>query len=957
MLQDLAALVENELNIIPLHEALDRLTRSQRLLAERDAVIHSFFEFSPLIMGILEFAGEHDMRNVLSNEATARFLGKSREEIRGKLLSELGIQPEIIQLWIGKCREIASTGKQACFEYRRPCRGEEKWFAATCNALPGAQTRFAFIIEDITEKKRAEEDLHQREALFRQLSTLAPVGIFQNDPEGRCTYVNERWCALSGMTADEAMGQGWGKALHPEDRDRVFEEWNEAVKTRGEFESKHRYLRPNGFEVWVATHALALKDKNGEITGYVGAVSNITGLKQAEERLLEVSTLQRAILDSANCSIISCSPDGIIRTFNSTAERWLGYSAHEVIGRETPSLFHDDAEVAAHAQALTAELGYPVEPGFESFTIRARLGDADENEWTYIRKDGSRFRALLSITGLFGRMGELRGFLGIARDITLQKQAEEELRKARDAAEHANLAKSQFLANMSHEIRTPLNGILGVNDLLLDSTLDHEQKYFAETIRSSGEALLTIVNDILDFSKIEAGRLAFEKIDFDLAGVITDITALLSTRASAKGVTLETTFPENVPVHLHGDPGRLRQVLMNLIGNAIKFTERGKVHLGVRLEKMEDDEATLSFTVKDEGIGISKESLERIFEAFTQGDSSTSRRYGGTGLGLSISKQLVELMGGEIGAESAPGSGSTFHFTAKFTALPAGTRIRVPGKTQKIPVKKPHAAAPPLHRKSGGGKYRVLLAEDSPVNQMVALHQLRKLDCEVTTASNGREAVDILLNDSTAFAFDLVLMDCQMPVMDGYEATAEIRRREGDGPHVKIVALTANALTGESEKCLQAGMDAYLSKPFRPAELSALMDSLLGDDAPDVHSKTPQENPPLDTAVIAELKGEYSYEPGLFQKYVSLFKGLAATSLQDMESALERRDYPSLERAAHKLLGSCGSFGAHPMQRICENIIRDGREARSSDIARHLAALHEEYLRVEAALAFELSNK
>lgn len=945
VLRDLAALAETELNALPLREALDRLSKSQHLLAERDAVIKSFFENSPLIMGILEMTAGGP-RSILVNQAAANFLGRTKEEIQSRTFAEFGMPPDLVELWAEKCREADKKGALVHFEYERPLgNGVKKWLSVSCGKLASAEQRFAYIIEDITDGRRAAEELQRREKLFRQLSSLAPVGIFMTDTQGRCTYVNDRLCTYTGLTEEESIGAGWADALHPDDRAHVMDAWEKAIKSRKEFELRYRYVRSNGFVVWVSCHAMAITDKSGMVTGYIGAVSNITGLKQAEERLIEMTALQRAILDSANSSIISCSPDGTIRTFNSTAERWLGYSAHEVIGKATPEIIHDPAEIKARAEALTNELGHPVEPGFESFVAKARTGEADENEWTYIRRDGSRFPVLLSVTALHGRNGEISGFLGIGRDITLQKQAEVDLLRAKDAAEQANMAKSQFLANMSHEIRTPLNGIIGVNDLLLDTGLDPEQKHFSETVRTSAESLLTIVNDILDLSKIEAGRLAFEKIDFDLPCVISDVIELLSHRASAKGLVLETEVVDDVPAHLHGDPGRLRQVLLNLVGNAIKFTERGKVRITAANARREGQHAVIRFSVIDDGIGIPPESRENVFNAFAQADNSTTRKFGGTGLGLTISRQLVEMMGGEIGLVSEPGAGSTFWFTANFMVLPAGKTAPAGRKADKKNGNGSSAAAIPPKASTRAGKYRVLLAEDSPVNQMVALHQLQKLDCDVTVAANGREAVDALRAD----AYDVVLMDCQMPVMDGYEATAEIRGMEGPNRDVKIIAVTANALAGEREKCLKKGMDDYLSKPFRIEELRCVLEAVMGGAPAARRTPDPAAAEPLGAEEIAQLMDE-SGGTDLFEKLVALFRGTASTLLLDMENACDRRDFPAIERAAHKLKGSCSNFGAKPMLSLCDRITQCVRAGQIPEVRKNLESLHEEYLRVESAL-------
>src|ERR1700741_3137993 len=372
---------------------------------------------------------------------------------------------------------------------------------------------------------------------------------------------------------------------------------------------------------------------------------------------------------------------------------------------------------------------------------------------------------------------------------------ENDLKEARDAAIESARLKSEFLANMSHEIRTPMNGVVGMTGMLLDTELNADQRECAETIRSSGESLLTIINDILDFSKIEAGRLEFESVDFDLRSAIEDIVDLLAEQAREKRLEFGALVSSDVPTILCGDPGRLRQVLTNLIGNALKFTEQGEIMVRAEKKAETDHDVTILFSVSDTGIGISLGAQAKLFQAFTQVDGSSTRKYGGTGLGLSISKQLVELMNGQIGVKSVPREGSTFWFTAKLAKQTVTPSSQLAEQTVQ--------EVKPMSNKL------VLLAEDNIVNQRVAVHQLQKLGYRADAVANGREAIEAL----GRFSYALVLMDCQMPEMNGYEATTEIRRREGDIKRTPIVAMTAHALAGDREKSLAAGMDDQHTNP------------------------------------------------------------------------------------------------------------------------------------------------
>jgi PAS domain S-box-containing protein len=510
------------------------------------------------------------------------------------------------------------------------------------------------------------------------------------------------------------------------------------------------------------------------------------GVLEERTRSLEaVLHINQQIMQNSLDVICIIDAEGRFTTVSGACEQLWGYTPAELIGCPFIDLVHPDDQarsIEAAGKIITGE----------------NLRDFENR---YVRKDGSS----VAVTWSVSWSATENSMFCVARDATERKQAEAALEQAREAADRANRAKSEFLANMSHEIRTPMNGVIGMTGLLLDTSLTGEQREQAETIRQSGEALLNIINDILDFSKIEAGKLELETVDIELPHVIRGAVDLMQGQAKTKGLALCSDIDANVPVHLRGDSGRVRQVLLNLIGNAIKFTAEGAVKLQVSLERESDEMAKIRFHVSDTGIGIPQEKHDSLFLAFTQADSSTTRKYGGTGLGLAISQQLVTKMDGEIGVESAPGEGSTFWFTAQFPKQPSSVVSA---------IKRGPAEPREISRSE-----RILIAEDNIVNQRVLAHQVKRLGYVADTVADGCEALEAL----SRIPYDFILMDCHMPELDGYETTKRIRAN-GNGHQPYIIAITANAMQGDKDFCIAAGMDGYVSKPVRAVELQAALE-------------------------------------------------------------------------------------------------------------------------------------
>ncbi|HOW55129.1 MAG TPA: ATP-binding protein [Syntrophorhabdaceae bacterium] len=553
----------------------------------------------------------------------------------------------------------------------------------------------------------------------------------------------------------------------------------------------------------------SLKPVNVDAGGEIGALASsfnamlerLSGREESLKKTMdELRKLYNAV-EHSSAVILITDTEGGIEYVNPKFVQVTGYERAEALGKTPRILKSGD---------MPSEI-------YEELWKTIKSGE----EWRGIfhnkKKNGEFYWAASSISPVKDTSGSITNLVGIQEDITAIKLFEQELQKAKAAAESANQAKSYFLASMSHEIRTPMNAIIGMTEILLDGPLDGEQKKYVETLRSAGENLLNIINDILDISKIEAGYLELESVPFDLKELLDAACGIMSVRTSEKGIDISCMIMPDVPVRLKGDPGRLRQVLLNLIGNAVKFTEEGGIRIEAALAGKDLSAATIQFSINDTGIGIPEEKIDGIFEKFTQADPSTTRKYGGTGLGLTISQHLVELMGGKIWVSSTPGVGSTFYFTV-LLGIEDERTAGVSTVTEAASTA-PAASSAAKELKP----LRILLVDDSGDNRLLVQSFLKKTPFTIDTAENGNIAVE-KFKDS---AYDIILMDMQMPVMDGYEATRQIRRWEQSRGLKKtpVLALTAYALLEEVRKCQEAGCSGHLAKPIKKQDLlNAIME-------------------------------------------------------------------------------------------------------------------------------------
>lgn len=860
------------------------------------------------------------------------------------------------------------------------------------------------VAQIVSRKERIT--LKNYEKLFLESIDMICITRF----DGVFKKINPAFCQTLGWEESELLGKSFFEFSHPDD----IAETQNAIKQLQDLTLKSlrfnlRFKTNVGdyrFLEWIVTPDTA--------TNSLYAIArDITDYQRIKSENQKLSEIQNIILDGTNYSIISTTPEGIIKTFNRGAELMLGYHADEVVDKVTPAIIHDAEEVINRAKVLSEELNTTVAPTFEIFIIKAKTGVADTNEWTYIRKDKTRITVELTVTALKNNHDEITGFMGIAKDITEKKVREnlilmsenlhrgffentqglmcthdingkfltinpagaelvgytkeemlektlfdivpassnagvnkylqeirqtgkseglmrvihkngslrtwmynnvlseliegqqyiignavditerilmeKELIKAKEIAEKNAYAKDTFLANMSHEIRTPMNAIIGFSNLLKDTKLEDEQLDYVSNINIASQNLLGIINDILDISKIESGHIALESISFNLKDLLNNAKAVLGHKASEKGLLLNIIIDQNIPTFVVGDPTRLNQILLNLTNNAIKFTEKGSVRVLVELVSSTENENTIQFSVMDTGIGIAEDKLEAIFNRFTQADSNTTRKYGGTGLGLSISKSLVELQNGKIWVESTLDKGSTFTFVIPYGIDTNNNNIN--HNTQKPKLLKSE------------DKIKILLVEDNPLNQKLAIRVLSKFGFEPDLAENGKIATEMVQENE----YEVILMDLQMPVLDGYQTTEFIRNKLNI--KTPIIAMTAHSLIGERDKCISVGMDDYIPKPFVPQELFEKITHFAKINKQNTGNEPDEDlEGVVDLSYLRQLSDD---NKDFEQEIIHLYLEQIPVEFDIIKKAIAVENYSVIKATAHKLKSSFTSMGVN----------------------------------------------
>jgi len=638
-----------------------------------------------------------------------------------------------------------------------------------------------------------------KELQFQKYALDQHAIVSTTDREGNITYVNTEFTKISQFTQSELKGKNHRVIRSDQHDDAFFKEMWERIASGQVWHGQIKNIKKGGGHYWVSSTIVPFLDTHGVPFQYISIRTDITAQKEQELEIIKQQEFLEGITSSMAEGVFMMDPKGNCQYLNPEAERQLGWSFQELEGEDFLETIRFESPHGKARDPKTCPLCLAMAAG--------KMFRSDDE--TFTNRDGQEFPVSIAAVPLI-KEGIIQGSVVVFSNISDRKKAQEDLKQAKEEAEAANWAKSQFLAVVSHEIRTPLNGIMGMIDALMEEENRPQALNYLKTAAYSSDILLGLINDILDYSKIESGKLELEAVNFDLKKEIQQLVDTLSIRVEDKPVELGFHIDPKIPQVICGDVLRFRQILLNLAGNSIKFTARGRIDINVECLYLGEEKVQLQCSVVDTGIGIAKEKQKQVFESFTQAESSTTRQFGGTGLGLSITKQLVELMGGTVFLTSELGSGSTFSFTLDFAH-------------ERMGSDKPEIAAS-THRSDTIEGLHILLAEDNLVNQKLALMVLKKGKATVTLANNGQEALEQLAQED----FDLVLMDLQMPVLDGLEATRQVRAGAAGvrNPQIPIIAMTANAYKEDRSRCLEAGMNDFISKPFKKNTLFELINTI-----------------------------------------------------------------------------------------------------------------------------------
>ncbi len=1036
---------------------------SQQALRESEAIYHSLVESLPLNVIRKDTQG----RIVFGNKKYCDSMHKSLDELLGKTDFDL-FPAEMAKKYTEDDRHVIATGELLHdVEAHRTREGEDIYVEVLKGPVidaDGNTVGIQVMFWDVTDRKRAETDLTYERYLLHSLLDNLPDSIYFKDQQSRFIRVSSGLAEKFGLADPSvAIGKTDADYFTKEHAEQARRDEQEVMRT-GEpiLDKVEKETWSQHEDTWCSTTKLPLRDSNGQTIGTFGISRDITEHIRAEANLARERDLLKTIIDNVPDLIFIKDRAGRFVAVNAAMLRVLNVETEEEVLGKTDFDF-SPPELAANYVAD------------DQTVMRSGQPMIDQEEFAP-DPAGDEVWLLTTKVPLRDASGNVTGLVGIGRDITNRKRAEQELLAAKEAADSANRAKSDFLANMSHEIRTPMNAIIGMTELVLDTRLAQSQREYLLMVRESGESLLTVINEILDFSKIEAGKLELDNTLFDLRECLGDTMKSLALRAHHKNLELAFRVERDVPRALIGDVGRLRQIIVNLVGNAIKFTEKGEVVVDVRCIVQTKDAAKCHFTVSDTGIGIPEEKLESIFNEFEQVDSSTTRRFGGTGLGLAISSRLVDLMGGKIWVESTVDQGSEFHFNIEYalgdedklelpmrnTVVVGGTPVLVvddnatnrrileemlrnwgmrptlvdnaasaletlqaaaadgspfrlllsdvnmpssdgfmlaewirsdlsiadiaiimltssgrPGDAERReelgvtanllkPAKQSEifdaivralgVSAPEddpaqqavLEKANKLGALRILLAEDNIVNQKLAQGVLSRQGHKVIIANNGHEPLEALRTSE----FDIVLMDVQMPEMDGFEATKAIRAAEQTtGKHQAIIAMTAHAMAGDRELCLAAGMDEYVSKPIRVHELMDKLAIVLGDRKPvageDTDIAPTEDSLEIDWDLVLDgMMGDES----LLRDCIEACLLEVPRFLDSIHAALAQKDNDALKRAAHSLKGSIALLHVQAATRCAQQLESSIGSADEASVHENVATLDQHLHYITTAL-------